>query len=75
MALFFECKHSCVRIVLDSADIVRDGDLATVMTRFRQTRERVFDGFGESNDVNQLRSVDISEMRAEIYSTDQLTSR
>ena len=32
MALFFECKHSCVRIVLDSADIVRDRDLWPIET-------------------------------------------
>src|SRR4051812_33651503 len=29
MALFNECTQSCARIVLDMADIVRDGDLAT----------------------------------------------
>ena len=30
MALFNECTQSCARIVLDMADIVRDGDLSTV---------------------------------------------
>src|SRR5437899_11895532 len=29
MALFNECTQSCARIVLDMADIVRDGDFAT----------------------------------------------
>jgi len=29
MALFIECMPSCVQIVLDTADIVRDGDFAT----------------------------------------------
>ncbi len=28
MALFYECMQSCARIVLDMADIVRDGDFA-----------------------------------------------
>jgi hypothetical protein len=28
MALFNECTQSCVHIVLDMADIVRDGDLS-----------------------------------------------
>ena len=27
MALFFECMQSCAQIVLDSADIVGDGDV------------------------------------------------
>ncbi|MGB8060560.1 MAG: hypothetical protein WCF26_01530, partial [Candidatus Sulfotelmatobacter sp.] len=30
MAFFHECTQWCARIVLDSADIVRDGDIATV---------------------------------------------
>ena len=29
MALFNECMQSCVHIVLDTADIVRDGDVST----------------------------------------------
>jgi hypothetical protein len=28
MALFNECMHSCAHIVLDTADIVRDGDFS-----------------------------------------------
>jgi hypothetical protein len=28
MALFNECMQSCAHIVLDTADIVRDGDLS-----------------------------------------------
>jgi hypothetical protein len=28
MALFFECMPSCARKVLDTADIVRDGDFS-----------------------------------------------
>jgi hypothetical protein len=31
MALFNECMQSCAHIVLDTADIVRDGDFATVI--------------------------------------------
>ena len=30
MALFFECMLECARKVIDTADIVRDGDLSTV---------------------------------------------
>jgi hypothetical protein len=30
MALVLECTPSCAQIVLDRADIVRDGDLSTV---------------------------------------------
>jgi hypothetical protein len=30
MALFFECMPSCARKVLDTADIVRDGDFAPI---------------------------------------------
>ena len=30
-ALFFECMRWCARNVLDSADIVRDGDVTTVI--------------------------------------------
>jgi hypothetical protein len=30
MALFTECRQSCVHVVLDIADIVRDGDFTTV---------------------------------------------
>ena len=29
MALFNECMQSCAHIVLDTADIVRDGDFST----------------------------------------------
>lgn len=29
MALFFECVQQCARKTLDTADIVRDGDLST----------------------------------------------
>jgi len=32
MALFNECTQSCARIVLDMADIVRDGDLSPTET-------------------------------------------
>ena len=28
MALFYECMQKCAQKVLDTADIVRDGDLA-----------------------------------------------
>jgi hypothetical protein len=31
MALFFECMPSCARKVLDTADIVRDGDVSTTI--------------------------------------------
>jgi len=31
MALFFECMQSCAQIVLDSADIVRDRDVTTII--------------------------------------------
>src|SRR6266566_1351552 len=31
MALFPECRPQCAQTVLDTADIVRDGDLSTVM--------------------------------------------
>ena len=31
MALFFECTQESARIVLDTADIVRDGDLSSAM--------------------------------------------
>jgi hypothetical protein len=31
MALFFECMEQCAQKVLDTADIVRDGDLSTLM--------------------------------------------
>ena len=31
MALFNECMQSCALIVLDTADIVRDGDFSTVI--------------------------------------------
>src|ERR1017187_1445022 len=31
MALFFECMPSCARKVLDTADIVRDGDFASTI--------------------------------------------
>ena len=31
MALFNECIQSCAHIVLDTADIVRDGDLSTTV--------------------------------------------
>ena len=33
MALFNECTQSCAHIVLDTADIVRDGDFSTVGPR------------------------------------------
>jgi len=33
MALFSECMQGCVRKVLDTADIVRDGDFATTTPR------------------------------------------
>jgi hypothetical protein len=33
MALFHECMQSCAHIVLDTADIVRDGDFTTVTHR------------------------------------------
>ena len=32
MALFSECSLKCARKVLDTADIVREGDLSTGMT-------------------------------------------
>jgi hypothetical protein len=37
MALFNECMQSCAHIVLDTADIVRDGDFSpTILSRYRQ---------------------------------------
>jgi len=30
MALFYECMERCAHIVLDIADIVRDGDVTTM---------------------------------------------
>jgi hypothetical protein len=37
MALFHECMQSCAHIVLDTADIVRDGELSpTILLRYRQ---------------------------------------
>jgi hypothetical protein len=35
MALFIECMPSCAQIVLDTADIVRDGDLSPVALLLR----------------------------------------
>jgi len=32
MALFYECMERCAHIVLDIADIVRDGDLSSTIT-------------------------------------------
>ena len=32
MALFNECMQSCAHIVLDTADIVRDGDFSPLET-------------------------------------------
>jgi hypothetical protein len=32
MALFYECMERCAHIVLDIADIVRDGDISTATT-------------------------------------------
>ena len=51
MALFNECMQSCAHIVLDTADIVRDGDFSptTRTPRFMQVsrnqywREKHFD--------------------------------
>jgi len=37
MALFSECMRSCAQIVLDTADIVRDGDVTTTV-QGRSTR-------------------------------------
>jgi len=34
MALFNECMQLCAHIVLDSADIVRDGDFSTATRLF-----------------------------------------
>ena len=31
MALFYECMERCAHIVLDIADIVRDGDFASTI--------------------------------------------
>src|SRR5579864_6044482 len=43
MALFSECRLSCAQIVLDTADIVRDGDLSTTTFSSRQlSTGRVF---------------------------------
>jgi hypothetical protein len=33
MALFSECRQSCARKELDTADIVRDGDVSTTRDR------------------------------------------
>jgi hypothetical protein len=44
MALFSECMQGCVRKVLDTADIVRDGDVTTVACSFscqRKSRKRL----------------------------------
>ena len=38
MALFNECTQSCAHIVLDTADIVRDGDFTTSLTRSAVSR-------------------------------------
>jgi len=35
MALFSECMQGCVRKVLDTADIVRDGDLTSTIPQGR----------------------------------------
>jgi hypothetical protein len=40
MALHFECTHSCVRIGLDTADIVRDRDVTTVGWMLHGTANR-----------------------------------
>ena len=41
MALFYECMERCAHIVLDIADIVRDGDFTTVVVRaYRRTSLR-----------------------------------
>ena len=31
MALFYECMQLCARKVIDTADIVRDGDVSTTI--------------------------------------------
>ena len=39
MALFNECMQSCAHIVLDTADIVRDGDFSIVI-QLQSDREK-----------------------------------
>jgi hypothetical protein len=41
MALFKECMQSCAHTVLDTADIVRDGDFSTIVERSRYNRGHV----------------------------------
>jgi hypothetical protein len=41
MALLFECMQSCARIVLDTADIVRDADITPVDDCGRRMRSGV----------------------------------
>src|SRR3979490_2554864 len=41
MALFYECMERCAHIVLDIADIVRDGDLLTVTVAINMRRRNV----------------------------------
>ncbi len=48
MALFNECMQSCARKVLDTADIVRDGDLSPTETaRLVQVLSATLPAFGE----------------------------
>ena len=39
MALFNECMQSCAHIVLDTADIVRDGDVTPTTWTGRKRRD------------------------------------
>ena len=43
MALFIECSQSCARIVLDMADIVRDGDFSPIGRRIGLRSQYVSD--------------------------------
>ena len=52
MALFHECMQSCAHIVLDTADIVRDGDITTVAGLSRQIRSCHSNPPGRSSAAN-----------------------
>ena len=42
MALFYECMQQCARKALDSADIVRDGDLSPTENKFMNSDSKIF---------------------------------
>jgi hypothetical protein len=53
MALFNECMQSCALIVLDTADIVRDGDLSPMI---RSTLQQDTPKLRRTADLVQLRN-------------------